>query len=152
MKTRFFTLLALGLFALSSTSVKAQHKLALHTGYDFTYNAAYLGGGAIWNDFVLTTVELGYSSEQLVTKGDVAFRFLRFKESQVDMYVGGGYGYTWPSVEEAFNDQMAEVLFTINYQSIYFGYALGFYLPGDPNLEGFGNYHYFRVGVLLEDL
>ncbi len=152
MKTRILSLLVFAFSAMLSHSAFGQHKLALHSGYDITYDAAYIGAGAVWNDLLLTTVELGYSGEQLITKADVAIRFLQFDESEVDLFIGLGYGYTFPTIEETFNDHMAELLFTMNYHSVYAGYGLGFFLPGDPNLEGFGNYHYFRIGVLIEDL
>ncbi|NVK04295.1 MAG: hypothetical protein HWD92_05705 [Flavobacteriia bacterium] len=143
------------LFALCGffgfTSLNAQTLVDVHAGYDFGFDAAYLGGGVEINEWVLLTADLGTNADQVITKTNIAVRTMRFREAQVDVFLGLGGGRAWSVVENGYDDWMAELIATVQIRPFYFGYGLGFYTPiENPNLEGFGNYHYFRVGVLFD--
>lgn len=131
-------------------SLDAQTLVDFHTGYDFGFDAAYLGTGIEVNEKFLLTVEAGSNADQLIAKLDVAGRMLHFSDAQVDVFGGVGGGRAFSMVENGYDDWMAELFFSVQIRPFYIGYGLGFYLPEDPGLEGFGNYHYFRVGVLFD--
>lgn len=149
-KLAFTTLLTLGgLFGFQS--VQAQILIDVHAGYDFGFDAAYLGGGVEINEWVLATADIGTNADQLITKANLAVRTLRFDESQVDVFLGLGGGKAFSVVENGYDDWMAELFATVNLRPFYFGYGLGFYTDdNNPNVEGVGNYHYFRIGVLFD--
>lgn len=148
-----FALLTLSVFALllSSNHAEAQRNLALHGGYDFQFNAAYIGVGGEFAEKYLVTGELGLSSSQYIAKLDLAHRILRFDEEQVNVFLGLGGGRAFSRFEGDYDDWMAELFVSVNWYPMYVGYGFGFYDPLDPSLNGFGNYHYFRIGVLIGD-
>ncbi|KAB2810385.1 hypothetical protein [Phaeocystidibacter luteus] len=149
MKNFAYTLILGVLFTLVASEAKAQQLLSLHSGYDFQFDAVYVGVGGEFNEKMLVSADLGVSSEKLFVKANFATRFLNFKEAEVTSFLGLGGGRSFPQLDGFYNDWMAELFLTVRYYPFYVGYSFGFYLPEDPNLEGYGNYHSFRIGVLI---
>ncbi|GGH66086.1 hypothetical protein [Phaeocystidibacter marisrubri] len=134
-------------FFYSNTS-KAQ--LVLQFGYENIFQGAYVGAGYIFADRVMLTGEVGLGSEFLIPKADLAVRFLRLRESELDFYIGAGYGYTFERIENVFPSYMYEGIVSMHYHGFIVGYALGFYDPTNPALSGVGDYHYFKIGVQFD--
>lgn len=138
-------LVVVGLFSSSTASAQ----LSLNAGFDSQFEAPYLGVGYLLNNQIHLTGEVGFGADQYILKGDLEFRAASFRESEIDLFFGLGAGRTFESIESVYPSNMYEALISVHYHQFYVGYAFGLYEPTDPKLSGMGDYHYFKVGVLL---
>lgn len=142
----------LSLFAvlLGTNEISAQ-EMTLHAGYDTRYEAVYGGVGYMVTPKVMLSGEYGMGGDNRIAKLGLIVEAVEFSEAYTSILVGAAGGYTFPTENSTFyNDVLVDVSAGLRWRDLYAMYSFALYAPGNPNLSGFGSYHYVRVGWYIQ--